>query len=167
MKDVLYLAWRYLTYHRVKSFILVGAIALIVYLPVGLQVLVGESAKQLTARAEATPLLIGEDEPRPGQQRSAHGHALLLPLREVVGETAQLVTDADIACQRGGSLAHAARPRSTSGTPLQPRLARATAVRPSTSRSARCPRSPPRAEGHARGADHGDSGQPWVKRSPF
>jgi putative ABC transport system permease protein len=59
MKDVFYLAWRYLTYHRVKSFILVGAIALIVYLPVGLNVLVGQSDEELTARASDTPLVVG------------------------------------------------------------------------------------------------------------
>ena len=59
MTDTLYLAWRYLVYHRVKTAILVTSITLIVYLPVGLDVLVSQSAAQLTARAEATPLLIG------------------------------------------------------------------------------------------------------------
>jgi putative ABC transport system permease protein len=57
--DVLYLAWRYLAHHRVKTAILVASIGLIVFLPVGLNVLVGESADQLTARAEVTPLLVG------------------------------------------------------------------------------------------------------------
>jgi putative ABC transport system permease protein len=55
----LYLAWRYLVFHRVKSAILVLSIALIAFLPAGLNVLVGESAAQLRARAEATPLLLG------------------------------------------------------------------------------------------------------------
>ncbi len=59
MKDVLYLAWRYLAYHRVKTAILIASIALIVYLPVGLNVLVSQSAAELTARAESTPLLLG------------------------------------------------------------------------------------------------------------
>ena len=59
MKDVLYLAWRYLSYHRVKTGILVMALTLILYLPVGLRVLVDQSSRQLTARAEATPLLVG------------------------------------------------------------------------------------------------------------
>jgi putative ABC transport system permease protein len=59
MKDALYLAWRYLAYHRVKTAILVTSITLIVFLPVGLNVLVGQSAADLTARAEATPLLVG------------------------------------------------------------------------------------------------------------
>jgi putative ABC transport system permease protein len=55
----LYLAWRYLAHHRLKTAILVASIALIVFLPLGLNVLVDESAQQLTARAEATPLLLG------------------------------------------------------------------------------------------------------------
>ena len=59
MKEALYLAWRYLAYHRVKTAILVTSITLIVFLPVGLNVLVGQSAAELTARAEATPLLVG------------------------------------------------------------------------------------------------------------
>ncbi len=59
MKEALYLAWRYLAYHRIKTLILVTSITLIVFLPVGLNVLVGQSAAELTARAEATPLLVG------------------------------------------------------------------------------------------------------------
>jgi putative ABC transport system permease protein len=55
----LYLAWRYLAHHRLKTAILVASIALIAFLPLGLNVLVDESARQLTARAEATPLLLG------------------------------------------------------------------------------------------------------------
>ena len=53
MNDVLYLAWRYLVYHRIKTGILIASIMLIVYLPVD------QSAEQLTARAGATPLLVG------------------------------------------------------------------------------------------------------------
>jgi len=59
VKEALYLAWRYLAYHRIKTAILVTSITLIVFLPVGLNVLVGQSAAELTARAEATPLLVG------------------------------------------------------------------------------------------------------------
>jgi putative ABC transport system permease protein len=59
MTDVLYLAWRYLAYHKIKTVILVASITLIVFLPVGLNVIVGQSAEELTARAEATPLLVG------------------------------------------------------------------------------------------------------------
>ncbi len=59
MRDALYLAWRYLAYHKVKTAILITSITLIVFLPVGLRVLVRQSEDQLTARAEATPLLVG------------------------------------------------------------------------------------------------------------
>jgi putative ABC transport system permease protein len=59
MRDVLYLAWRYLVYHRIKTGILVTSIMLIIYLPVGLNVVVEQSAEHLTARAAATPLLVG------------------------------------------------------------------------------------------------------------
>jgi putative ABC transport system permease protein len=59
MRDILYMAWRYLLYHKVKSVILVVSIALIIYLPIGLKVVVDQSAQSLTARAESTPLIIG------------------------------------------------------------------------------------------------------------
>jgi putative ABC transport system permease protein len=59
VKDTLYLAWRYLAYHRFKTAILLTSITLILFLPVGLRVLVEQSSRQLTARAEATPLIVG------------------------------------------------------------------------------------------------------------
>jgi putative ABC transport system permease protein len=59
MTGPIYLAWRYLVFHRLKAAILVLSISLIAFLPAGLNVLVGESAAQLRARAEATPLLLG------------------------------------------------------------------------------------------------------------
>ncbi len=59
MNDIGYLAWRYLAHHHIKAAILVGSITLIVFLPAGLNVLVDQSAAELTARAEATPLLVG------------------------------------------------------------------------------------------------------------
>jgi putative ABC transport system permease protein len=57
--DSLYLAWCYLRLHRMKTLILVAAIATISFLPVGLNVLVAKSGEELMARAEATPVLIG------------------------------------------------------------------------------------------------------------
>lgn len=59
MNHTLYMAWRYLAYHKVKTSLLVFSIALIVYLPIGLKVIVDQSAESLTARAEATPLVVG------------------------------------------------------------------------------------------------------------
>ncbi|MEE8312044.1 MAG: ABC transporter permease [Candidatus Binatia bacterium] len=59
MTGPLYVAWRYIAYHRAKLLILVLALTTIVYLPVGLNVLVTRSAEELTARARTTPLLLG------------------------------------------------------------------------------------------------------------
>ena len=59
MSDILYMAWRYLAYHKVKSVILVVSITLIIYLPIGLKVVVDQSVESLTARAASTPLIIG------------------------------------------------------------------------------------------------------------
>ncbi len=60
MNDVLYLAWRYLAYHRFKTVLLICIVAIIVYLPIGLEVIVDRSARDLTSRADSTPLLVGE-----------------------------------------------------------------------------------------------------------
>jgi len=57
--ETFYLAWRYLAFHKLKTCILVTSVGLIVYLPIGLRVLVDQSSRQLTARAQATPLIIG------------------------------------------------------------------------------------------------------------
>jgi putative ABC transport system permease protein len=59
MKDVFYLAWRYLRYNRIKTAVLVASISLILFLPAAMQVLAREAARVLTARADATPLLVG------------------------------------------------------------------------------------------------------------
>ena len=59
MTDLLYMAWRYVAFYRMKSVILIGAIALVIFIPAGLRVLVRHGEVQLTARARATPLLLG------------------------------------------------------------------------------------------------------------
>lgn len=59
MRDILFLAWRYLIYHRLKTTVLIACVTVIVYLPVGLHILVNRSAAHLTARAQDTPLLVG------------------------------------------------------------------------------------------------------------
>jgi putative ABC transport system permease protein len=57
--DSLYIAWKYVTYNKVKTVILVVAITLIAALPLALQVLLNESEQQLRARAGQTPLIVG------------------------------------------------------------------------------------------------------------
>jgi putative ABC transport system permease protein len=59
VRDILYMAWRYLGYNWIKTVILLFSITLIIYLPIGLKVVVEESSDSLSARAEATPLIIG------------------------------------------------------------------------------------------------------------
>jgi len=59
VRDVLYLAWRYLAFNRGKTAVLVGSITLILFLPAALHMVVGGAAELLTDRAERTPLLLG------------------------------------------------------------------------------------------------------------
>ena len=59
MKGILYLAWHYLLWHRWKAIILTAAVTLVVYLPLGLQTVVEQTARDMNARADTTPLLLG------------------------------------------------------------------------------------------------------------
>ncbi len=59
MVDSLYIAWKYLTYNKVKTGILIACITLIAFLPMSLQVLLEESERQLLSRAVSTPLVVG------------------------------------------------------------------------------------------------------------
>ncbi|MFV1994859.1 MAG: ABC transporter permease [Verrucomicrobiales bacterium] len=58
-RSSLFVAWRYLRHHRLRSAILVLALGIVLFVPAALEILVRESSRQLTARAEATPLLLG------------------------------------------------------------------------------------------------------------
>ncbi len=59
MIDSLYVAWRYLRYHWGRSLTLVVCVTLIAVLPLALELLLDESERQLLARAETTPLVVG------------------------------------------------------------------------------------------------------------
>ena len=59
MSSVVYLAWQYLRWHRWKTLILTAAVTLVLYLPLGLQLVVEQTARDLNARADATPLVLG------------------------------------------------------------------------------------------------------------
>ncbi len=59
MKDSLYIAWRYVAYHRVKTAILITAITFMLFLPLALRTLVAACERQLMARAASTPLIVG------------------------------------------------------------------------------------------------------------
>lgn len=55
----LYLAWRYLSFNRAKTLVLIVCITIIAALPLTLELLLKESERQLALRAESSPLLIG------------------------------------------------------------------------------------------------------------
>ena len=59
MIDSLYIAWQYIRFNRIKTIVLVACITLISFLPLALQLLLGESERQLMSRAVTTPLVIG------------------------------------------------------------------------------------------------------------
>ena len=59
MKQSIYLAYRYLIFHRFRTLVLVTAIGLIIFLPVGLERLITDSEKEMMARAETFPLIVG------------------------------------------------------------------------------------------------------------
>lgn len=59
MKGVLLLAWRYLAFHRVRSGVLVVGVALTVFLPLAVELLVARYSASLAERAAATPLVLG------------------------------------------------------------------------------------------------------------
>jgi putative ABC transport system permease protein len=59
MSGALFLGWRYLVYHQLKTAILVASITLMLFLPAATRVLVNDSAAALTSRADQTPLVVG------------------------------------------------------------------------------------------------------------
>ncbi len=96
MIDSLFLAWKYLTYHKWRTSTLIVCITLISFLPASLNLLLDESERQLMSRAASTPLVIG-----------AKGSALDLMMNtlyfgdgvpELISmEAAEQVTDSDLA----------------------------------------------------------------------
>lgn len=59
MRDILYIAWRYLSHNRVKTAVLIACITIILALPIALEIILNQSEKQLMSRAEKTPLIVG------------------------------------------------------------------------------------------------------------
>lgn len=59
MFDSLYIAWKYVSFNKVKTFTLVACITLILFLPISLEILLEESERQLLSRAVSTPLVVG------------------------------------------------------------------------------------------------------------
>ena len=59
MRESIYLAFRFIAFHKVRSLVLVFSLALIIFLPNGLRRLITESEIQLLSRANSTPMIIG------------------------------------------------------------------------------------------------------------
>jgi putative ABC transport system permease protein len=59
MMDSLYIAWKYISYNKIKTATLVASITLISFLPMALQLMLTESERQLMSRAVSTPLVVG------------------------------------------------------------------------------------------------------------
>jgi len=59
MRQSLYLAYKYIRFHKTRSMVLIFSIGIIIYLPNGLKKLISESEIQMVRRAKATPLIIG------------------------------------------------------------------------------------------------------------
>lgn len=55
-----YIAYRYLAYHKIRTIILILALAIIIFVPFLLDMVVKESQSRLNARAKSTPLILGE-----------------------------------------------------------------------------------------------------------
>lgn len=54
-----YIAWRYVSFNRLRTATLIACVTLIAVLPLTLELLLAESERQLMSRAESTPLLLG------------------------------------------------------------------------------------------------------------
>lgn len=59
MRQSFYLAYRYISFHSVRSIVLIFSIGIIIYLPLGLKKLISESEIQMVNRADSTPLIVG------------------------------------------------------------------------------------------------------------
>ena len=59
MFDSFYIARKYISFNKVKTIVLVACVTLISFLPIALQLLLGESERQLMSRAVSTPLVVG------------------------------------------------------------------------------------------------------------
>jgi putative ABC transport system permease protein len=59
MINSLYIAWKYISFNKIKTVTLIACVALISFLPILLQLLLDESERQLMSRAVSTPLVIG------------------------------------------------------------------------------------------------------------
>ena len=59
MNASLYLAWKYLSFNKLRTAILIACVTLVGALPLSLNLLLAASERELMSRAETTPLIVG------------------------------------------------------------------------------------------------------------
>lgn len=59
MRSLVFLAWRNLMHHQIRSFVLVLVLTIVTAIPVVATLVVGQAERALTARAATTPLIYG------------------------------------------------------------------------------------------------------------
>jgi putative ABC transport system permease protein len=59
LRQSIYLAYKYISFHRIRSSVLIFSLGIIIYLPNGLKRLIVESEAQMIRRAQSTPLIVG------------------------------------------------------------------------------------------------------------
>ncbi len=59
MSGILFLAWRYVCYHKTKTRILIACVFLTAILPISIRILLSRFEQSLVHRADATPAMIG------------------------------------------------------------------------------------------------------------
>ena len=96
MRNVLFLALRYLQFNKIKTAIMVFSIAVAVFLPLAVNFLVRDYQRDLLARASATPLVAGA----PGSRFDLVLHALYFR-----GSPAGDLTMAEVAAVNNSGLA--------------------------------------------------------------
>ena len=76
MSRVFSLAWRYVLHHRFKSLLMILCIVLTLLMPIALSILLSSFNRQIVARADATPLVVGAK----GSRVDLTMHALYFPV---------------------------------------------------------------------------------------
>jgi len=59
ISNSLFLAWRYLRYHKLRSVIIIIALSLVMFIPVLIELMLITTQSQFTERSESTPLILG------------------------------------------------------------------------------------------------------------
>jgi len=59
VNNSVFLAWRYLRYHKLRSVIIILALSLVMFVPVLIELMIVSTQSQFTERSEGTPLILG------------------------------------------------------------------------------------------------------------